>query len=105
MREEKPYLQPDCNLALLSKLINIPAHHLAYFFREVKNQPFTDFRNEWRVTHAKKLILEGKTKELTLEAIGLLSGFSTRNTFYTAFRKTEGSPPSAFVDKECENKK
>ena len=105
MQELQPYLQNDCNLAYMAKINGIPAHHLAYFFREVKHQPFNDYRNEWRVTHAKKLILEGKTKELTLEAIGLLSGFSTRNTFYTAFRKTEGSPPSAFVDKECDNKK
>jgi AraC-like DNA-binding protein len=47
---------------------------------------------------------EGKTKELTLEAIGLLSGFSTRNTFYKAFLKSEGSPPGTFVDKESGNK-
>lgn len=105
MREEKPYLQPGCNLALLSKLINIPAHHLAYSFREEKQQPFNEYRNEWRIRHAKELIREGKSRELTLEAIGLLSGFSTRNTFYTAFRKIEGFPPSAFVDKECDNKK
>ncbi len=105
MQELQPYLQNDCNLAYMAKVTGIPAHHLAYYFREEQRQPFNEYRNLWRVQHAKKLIREGKTKELTLEAIGLLSGFSTRNTFYTAFRKTEGSPPSAFVDKECENKK
>lgn len=99
MREERPYLQPGCNLALLSKLINIPAHHLAYYFREEKQQPFNEYRNEWRIRHAKELIREGKAREMTLEAIGLLSGFSTRNTFYIAFKKAEGISPSVFVEK------
>jgi AraC-like DNA-binding protein len=105
MQHLQPYLQHDCNLAYMAKLTGIPAHHLAYYFREEQRQPFNEYRNLWRVQHAKKLIREGMTKELTLEAIGLLSGFSTRNTFYTAFRKIEGAPPSAFMDKEYENKK
>ena len=105
MQQLQPYLQNDCNLAYMAKLTGIPAHHLAYYFREKRRQPFNDYRNLWRVQHAKNLIGEGKSQKLTLEAIGLLSGFSTRNTFYTAFRKTEGSPPSAFVDKESEKKK
>ena len=96
MEELKPYLQQDCNLAYLAKLTSIPAHHLAYYFREIKKQPFTDYRNIWRIQHAKALIMDGKNKELTLEAIGLLSGFSTRNTFYTAFKKLEGESPSSF---------
>ncbi len=100
MSEEKPYLQPGCNLALLSKLINIPAHHLAYSFREEKQQPFNEYRNEWRIRHAKMLIREGKAREMTLEAIGLLSGFSTRNTFYIAFKKAEGISPSVFAEKQ-----
>ncbi len=96
METLQPYLQHDCNLAYMAKLTAIPAHHLAYFFREEKQQSFNDYRNEWRIRHAKNLIRQGKTKELTLEAIGLLSGFSTRNTFYTAFKKSEGVSPSGY---------
>jgi len=97
MSELQPYLQPDCNLAYFAKLVKIPAHHLAYYFREEKMQAFNDYRNEWRVNHAKKLIKEGKTSELTLEAIGQLSGFSSRNAFFTAFKKVEETSPSAFA--------
>lgn len=96
MEELKPYLQPDCNLTTLSKLINIPLHHLAYYFREVKKQPFNDYRNNWRVNHAKALIREGKTAHLTLEAIGIAAGFSTRQTFINAFKKREGMLPSDY---------
>lgn len=97
MKELQPYLQSECNISYLSKLIKIPVHHLSYYFREVKKQSFNDFRNEWRINHAKDLIREGKAKELTLEAIGRLSGFSSRNTFFTAFKKAEGISPGAFA--------
>ena len=99
MREQSPYLHPGCNLAFLSRLINIPAHHLAYFFRETQRQPFNDYRNEWRIRHAKKMILEGKAKEMTMEAIGFSSGFSSRITFNNAFKKSEGFPPGCYAGK------
>ena len=97
MQEENLYLQPDCNLAQFAVTIDIPTHHLTYFFREIKKQSFNDYRNECRVNHAKKLILEGKAERLTLEAIGIISGFTNRNTFFTAFKKLEGISPSTFV--------
>ena len=97
MSELQPYLHSDCNLAYFAKLVKLPAHHLAYYFREEQKQTFNDYRNEWRVKHAKKLISDGKTSELTLEAIGLLSGFSSRNAFFTAFKKVEYITPSSFA--------
>ncbi|WP_167615347.1 helix-turn-helix domain-containing protein [Maribellus sediminis] len=99
MKEEQPYLKSDCNLAFFSKLISVPAHHLAYYFREVRKQAFNDFRNEWRINHAKALIEEGKANEITLEAIGSLSGFSSRNAFITDFKKTEGVSPSVYASR------
>lgn len=97
MEERQPYLEPDFNLAYLSAMIQIPVHHLAYFFREVKNERFIDYRNRWRIEYAKNLINEGKTSDITLEAIGLNSGFSNRNAFRNAFKKFEGNLPTDFT--------
>lgn len=97
LRELQPYQQQDFNMAQLAVLLKIPVHHLAYFFREKKKQTFSDFRNAYRVEHAKNLIREGKTADLTLEAIGMLSGFSSRNTFLNAFKKAEGMSPHAYL--------
>jgi AraC-like DNA-binding protein len=97
MAELKPYLQTDCNLSSFARLVNIPAHHLAYYFREVRKQSFNDFRNEWRVKHAGNLIIEGRANDITLEAIGSLSGFSSRNTFFLAFKKSKGISPGTFA--------
>lgn len=99
MKEQQPYLDADCNLGYFAKLIHVPAHHLAYYFREEKKQSFNDYRNEWRIIHAKNLIQQGKANEMTLEAIGHLSGFTSRNSFFTAFKKVEGVPPGVIAAK------
>jgi len=99
MEQSKPYLSARFNLNQLAVAIDVPVHHLAFYFREVKKQSFMDFRNDMRISHAKKLILDGKASDLTLEAIGLASGFSSRNTFFTAFKKAEGISPSLYLDR------
>ena len=97
MEEFQPYLHSDCNLASFAKLTQIPAHHFSVFFREIEKQSFNDYRNGWRIRHAKKLIEEGRNSDLTIEGIGLLSGFSSRNAFYNAFKKAEGISLGVFV--------
>jgi len=92
----RPYLNQDCNITNFSKQIGVPTHHLAYYFREVKEQTFNDFRNETRVNHAANLIDEGKDKEFTIEAIGLMSGFSSKSTFFVSFKKFKGTPPGLY---------
>jgi AraC-like DNA-binding protein len=97
MKAFQPFLQSDCNISVLARLTKIPSHHYSYFFREIKKQSFNDYRNEWRINHSKKLIMEGMTSNLSMEGIGLLSGFSSRNAFYAAFKKAEGMSPGAFA--------
>jgi len=97
MQEHQPYLQPQFNINQLAVQVEVPVHHLAYYFREVKKQTFSEYRNRWRIQHAKKLLKEGKSDVLTLEAIASLSGFSNRNSFRSVFQKEEGVCPSIFI--------
>ena len=97
MADIQPFLKPDFSLTHLAVQLDVPVHHLGYYFREERKQSFTDFRNTWRVEFAKELIREGKARELTLEAIGLMCGFSSRNTFLAAFKKMEGVSPSEYA--------
>jgi len=105
MQENQPFICPDFNMTRFSVLTNIPIHHLAYYFSKTKKQTFGDFRNQWRINYAKKLITEGKAALQTLEAIGLQSGFFTRSTFLKAFKKLEGITPSDFASQTKENSK
>lgn len=100
MEEEKCYLAKDCNLQSFARTINIPAHHLLYFFKEVKGQSFNDFKNHLRVQHAKILMEENSNMLFTMEAIGALSGFTSKNAFYVAFNKFEGCTPGVYIEKK-----
>jgi AraC-like DNA-binding protein len=97
MEADKPYLQKDCNLNYFAKILGIPTHHLYFYFREITKQPFNDFRNEWRIKHAKDLIEKNKNRVYTIEAIGLLSGFSSKNAFFSSFKKHEGITPGNYA--------
>jgi len=97
MKNKKPYLHPEFNIGHFSKITNIPSHHLSYYFKEIKKQSFNDYRNELRVLYAVHLIESGKTREYTLEAIGQMSGFSSRNTFFISFKKYMGVSPGVYA--------
>jgi AraC-like DNA-binding protein len=97
MQGYRPYVRQGFNLVQFSVMINTPVHHLAYFFREYKKLSFSDFRDNWRIRRAKALIINGKNSGMTLEMIGLLSGFSTFRKFTHSFEKVEGITPDAFA--------
>lgn len=99
MKNEKLFLHKDINLARLSVELNIPVHHLSYYFSGIKKISFNDYRNMLRVEYAKELILDKKNEVMTLEAIALLCGFSDRNSFTTAFKKIEGTTPKLFASR------
>ena len=92
------YLQDDFTLTRLSIEINIPVHHLSYFFKNILEVKFNDWKNDLRITHAITLIKEGKTANITLPALAKQLGFSSYNTFVKAFKqKTNCSPSEYFV--------
>ena len=99
VRKQRPFLNPKCTIAHISTHTQIPIHHLAYFFKNEKKRHFHDCCNEWRVNHAKKLMDKGMANKHTIEALGIESGFSSKNSFFTAFKKFEGITPGAYAAK------
>ena len=97
MTESQLFLQPHLTLNKFADILQIPPHHLIYYFREYKNQSFNDFNNECKVKYAMNLMVDSKTTRLTIEAIGLLSGFNNRVTFFRAFKKAQGISTSEYL--------
>ena len=100
LEEYKPFLKPSFSLAQLSSALDIPVHHFNYYFRMTQKSNFLEQRMRWRIRHAKELIDEGKEKVLTLEAIGLESGFQSRTTFFVNFKELVGESPSAYAERK-----
>ncbi len=52
-----------------------------------------------RVEQAKTLLLDPEYENYTITSIGLESGFNSKSTFYTVFKKYSGSTPVEFKNK------
>lgn len=93
------FREPDCTMRSLAKALNIPMHHLAYYFKYVSQDKFIEWRNKLRIQYAKQLVEKGQAQSVTLEAIGIASGFATRATFYRVFKQECGQTPSEYADR------
>jgi AraC-type DNA-binding domain-containing proteins len=96
LTDKKSFLKPGYNLTQLADETQLQLHHLTYFFREIKKQNFTDYKNELRVRYACELILSDEYNDMTLEAIGEKAGFSSRVTFIRAFKKVMNQTPGNY---------
>jgi len=57
---------------------------------------FNEYLNDLRLQHARELLIK-EGKKMTVEAIANMSGFNTRETFYTLFRKKFGITPGNLI--------
>lgn len=101
INEEQLYLLRDISLQKISDKLNVPPHHLSQVINKHLGLNFNEFVNKHRVEYAKTNLLNGSHSHLTIEAIGKLAGFNTRQTFINAFRKFENSTPSKFLKEEA----
>ncbi len=93
----KLYLQVDCSLLQISDKLKIPAHHLTYYFNNIKKESFSDWRNRLRVDEAIRIMNQDISSQLTLEAIGLKVGFKSNSTFIRSFKKNTEKTPSEYL--------
>lgn len=91
---EQIHRNPELKIKDVADQIDTTSHELSQFLNDNEGTSFTHFINEYRI-HTAKELLESKDN-LTLEAIGLESGFKSNSTFYTAFKKNVGITPAQY---------
>lgn len=94
MIEKELFLNPNFNLEEAAKELNITKHLLSQYVNEVLGKSFSNLIKEYRIEKAKKLL--ETEKNLTLESLGYDSGFNSKSTFFTAFKKTTGLTPAEY---------
>ncbi|MEO0559302.1 MAG: helix-turn-helix domain-containing protein [Bacteroidota bacterium] len=94
LTQEAPYRDPTLKLAGLAKSIGLTPHKLSQLLNDNMGQSFATFINTYRVEEAQRLMLDAPM--LTMEAIGYEAGFSSRSSFYAAFKKHTGLTPAAY---------
>jgi AraC-like DNA-binding protein len=94
--KNKSFLDPYLSLTSLANKYNTNTSYLSKIINNYSAYNFTDYINSYRVTYAKELLTNKKYKSYTIIAIGLESGFNSKSTFYTAFKKLTQQTPSEF---------
>jgi len=95
MKNEKPYLNCDLNMAELAESLGISAHHLSQVINDQLNQNFFELLNSYRIEEAKMKLIDA-TNENTILGIAFDAGFNNKASFNNAFKNITGSTPSAF---------
>ena len=93
---EQTYLQPNFNLTQISIELSLPVHHLTYYFNNICDTTFSDWRNKHRIAFVLNILSQENANQLTLEAIGLQAGFTSNSTFIRSFKKVTGKTPSDY---------
>ena len=99
MKEQKPHLNPELTISLLSTALGCTSEYLSGVINGRLNMNFFDFVNHHRVEEFKALARDSKNKNLTLISLAYDSGFNSKATFNRVFKKEVGCTPSEYLSK------
>jgi len=97
IEQESPFLNPDLSLRLLAELIEIHPNQLSWLLNKKLNKNFNEFINHYRISHFKTLALDTSNSHISLIGLAFESGFNSKTTFNTYFKKETGITPSEFI--------
>jgi AraC-like DNA-binding protein len=92
--EKKLFLNPQLTLSETAKELNITAHILSQVINEKFSKSFNVYINELRIESAKLLLINNKN--YTIEGVGYESGFNSKSSFFTVFKKITGQTPAEY---------
>lgn len=98
MDQELPYRRQGISINDVASETGIPARTLSFILNNRYNLRFTDFINKYRISYITQKLNEGYWKQITLEGLALEAGFSSRSTFFSAFKKILGKSPSQYLE-------
>ena len=97
MSQKHLYKRRDLKLIHISEKLGIPEYQISQIINEVSGKSFRDFINMFRVEEAKRILLDSHNK-YSIEGIAKDSGFHSRASFYSAFKKHTQITPTQFLE-------
>lgn len=94
IEKEKLYKNSNLKSSDIAQKVHLTTHQFSQLLNDNLGKNFAVFINEFRINEAKHMICVNSN--LTLESIGYECGFNSKSTFYTTFKKVEGTTPSKY---------
>ena len=95
--DEKNLLNPDFSIDDIGTALNLKKKEVLYCFHVILNTKFTTLKRELRVDLAKKELSNGGLKSFSMEAVWIKSGFSSKTSFFVAFKQVTGLTPLEYL--------
>jgi AraC-like DNA-binding protein len=99
MRSEKPYLDPDITIVDVASTLDIPKHYITQIINEKMNKNFYQYINEYRINEVKQKIADKNYIDHSILRIAYDSGFNSKSSFNTMFKKITDITPSEYKKK------
>ncbi|WP_242134209.1 AraC family transcriptional regulator [Aestuariivivens marinum] len=95
MEREKPYLNTKLTISELAEVLSLSTNHLSQVINQYEQVNFHDFINKYRVEE----FIEKAQKDTSFSLLGLAydSGFNSKSTFNTVFKKFKSVTPSQYI--------
>ncbi len=94
LAEHQPYLQSTISLERLAQDVGVPAKALSIIINNIYDCSFSEYIGQRRLDHAKKLLID--SPKMKIEEVAAASGFNSRSSFFSIFKKVQGCTPSTF---------
>ncbi len=96
MTDSKLYLNQVLTRRDVAEHLQITPNQLSYILNSLIGKSFYDYVNEFRVAEVMSKIEDPKYIHLTLEGIAYESGFNSKSTFNSIFKKVKGMTPKEY---------
>ncbi|MEM9935686.1 MAG: helix-turn-helix domain-containing protein [Bacteroidota bacterium] len=97
LTHDKPYTDNSLTLASLAEQIGWPINQLSIIINESLHTNFNDLINKHRVDAFKLKVLEPDSQKYSILGLAKEAGFSSKASFYRAFKRETGLTPTDFV--------
>jgi AraC-like DNA-binding protein len=104
MEKDKLFLDNDLNLATVADKLGVSIHEASFLINETAKDNFYSFINRYRIEEAKRLLGSPKIEDLNMLGIAFASGFNSKTTFNTTFKKMVGISPSQYIQQQKNSK-
>jgi AraC-like DNA-binding protein len=97
IKQEHFFRQSGLSINDLALKLKMPKSHLSFIYKYHSTISFSDFKKLIRIQDAIALIDNGYLKSNTFESLSKEVGFTTYNTFYTAFKEVTSKAPQEYM--------
>lgn len=95
-KDEHIYTDSTLNREKVAEKLGISAGYVSQIVNTITGDNFAHYINQYRVEAVKEMIADPEYDNYNLLTMGLEAGFTSKTTFYNAFKKVTGQTPNEY---------